>query len=215
MNPPPSVLTFTATPQTLAAPGSSLLAWTTQNTNTVTISGVAGSFGPNASTNVNVAATTTYTLTATGPGGFANAQVSVTVQAAPPPGNLSFSPLTPCRIVDTRIATADGLHAPILAPSPAVRTFPIPAGLCGIPSDARALSVNYTIVSAPAAGDLKAWAATDAGPPVATVLSFGAGKIRGNNGILRLSSDGARAFDILLAATRSAHFVLDVNGFFR
>ena len=198
VNPPPSVLTFTATPQTLAAPGSSLLAWTTQNATTVTISGVAGSLGPNSSTNVNVPATTTYTLTATGPGGVANAQVTVTVQAAPPPGNLSFYPLTPCRIVDTRIATADGLHAPILAPSPAVRTFAIPAGLCAIPADARALSVNYTIVSAPAAGDLKAWAATEAAQPVATVLS-----------------DGTRSFDLLLAATQAAHFVLDVNGVFR
>ena len=87
--------------------------------------------------------------------------------------------------------------------------------LDAIPADARALSVNYTIVSAPAAGDLKAWAATEAAQPVATVLSFGAGKIRCNNGVLRLSSDGTRSFDLLLAATQAAHFVLDVNGVFR
>ncbi|MFN7990335.1 MAG: glycoside hydrolase family 44 protein [Thermoanaerobaculia bacterium] len=214
VTPPPTVLTFTATPQALPAAGSSTLAWTTQDTDAVTVSGVAGSFAPNASTDVSVAATTTYTMTATGPGGTANAQVTVTVQPAPP-GGVSFYTLTPCRIVDTRVGTADGLHAPILAPSPAVRTLAIPAGLCGIPADAGALSVNYTVVSPASAGDLKAWAATEAAQPVATVLSFGAGRTRANNGILRLSSDGTRSFDLLLAANQSAHFVLDVNGYFR
>jgi hypothetical protein len=213
-SPPPTVLTFTATPQTLPAAGSSTLAWTTQNADTVTISGVAGSFGPNASTNVSVGATTTYQLTAAGPGGSANVQVTVTVQPAPP-GGISFYTLTPCRIVDTRVATADGLHAPPLAPSPAVRTFSVPTNLCGVPSDARALSVNYTVVTPAASGDLKAWAATEAAQPLATVLSFRAGRTRANNGILRLSSDGTRSFDVLLVATQSADLVLDVNGFFR
>jgi hypothetical protein len=141
------------------------------------------------------------------------ATVTVLPEGTTPPMRL-FA-LAPCRLVDTRMAIPDGLHEPILQPSPATRTFAIPAGLCGIPADALALSVNYSVVGNPAAGDLKAWAADEPSTPGSTVLSFPATRTRANNGFLKLSLDGSRAFTVELLSTQPAHFVLDVNGVFR
>src|SRR6185436_14347283 len=55
-----------------------------------------------------------------------------------PPAPLDFFTLPPCRLVDTRI------DLPALQPG-AQRTFVL-TGACGVPSTARALSVNLTAV---------------------------------------------------------------------
>ncbi|MGH9442853.1 MAG: PQQ-binding-like beta-propeller repeat protein [Thermoanaerobaculia bacterium] len=85
---PPSVTSFTCSPAVLLSAGGSTLTWTTSNATSVTISGVAGTFGANASTGVNVSSTTTYILTATGSGGSASAPAAVNVL---PPGGASLT----------------------------------------------------------------------------------------------------------------------------
>lgn len=77
--PTPTLTSFTATPTTITAGQSSTLTWTTMNTTSVTISGVAGTQAASGSASVTPASTTTYTLTATGPGGMATATATVTV----------------------------------------------------------------------------------------------------------------------------------------
>lgn len=74
----PVINSFTASPSTVSPGGSSTLSWNCSNTTSVTISGVAGTFGAVGSTSVFPSATTTYTLTATG-SATATASVTVTV----------------------------------------------------------------------------------------------------------------------------------------
>ena len=76
----PEVVSFTATPATIISGQSSTLSWTTRNTTSVSITGVANSQPPNGSVSVSPTATTGYTLTATGPGGSATATATVTVK---------------------------------------------------------------------------------------------------------------------------------------
>jgi hypothetical protein len=60
------------------------------------------------------------------------------------PGALSFYPVAPCRVVDTR--EPDGpFGGPILAAGMA-RSFPISAGGCNIPNAAAAYAMNVTVV---------------------------------------------------------------------
>jgi hypothetical protein len=80
----PTITSFKATPSTITSGQSSTLSWTTTNTTSVAISGVAGTQSVNGSVSVFPTASTNYTLTATGSGGTATAITTVTVNAAPP-----------------------------------------------------------------------------------------------------------------------------------
>ena len=71
------------------------------------------------------------------------ANQSVSFVAAGNSGSLTFVPITPCRIVDTRRANG-ALGGPLLAGA-ATRQFSLP-GTCGIPSSAAAYSLNVTAV---------------------------------------------------------------------
>ncbi len=82
--PTPTINSFTATPAQITAGKSSTLSWSVTNAQTVTISGVNGSFGPTGSVAVSPTVTTTYTLTATNAVGPSTAMVTVVVGAATP-----------------------------------------------------------------------------------------------------------------------------------
>jgi len=78
-----SVTSFTATPASITAGGSSKLEWNTTNAVRVFIVGV-GAVTPNGSVDVSPAQTTTYTLNATGADGkFASRKATVTVGTVP------------------------------------------------------------------------------------------------------------------------------------
>ena len=85
--------TFSASPSSIAPGGSSTLTWNVPNASSVTISGVAGTFGASGSVAVSPSATTTYTLTAAGPGTCAaiQLQATVTVAACPTVAGSSFT----------------------------------------------------------------------------------------------------------------------------
>lgn len=133
---------------------------------------------------------------------------------APAPAATRWFPLTPCRVIDTRLA--DGaLGGPILAANQ-TRTFDVTTtpATCGIPSDAKTLTVNYTVTSAQQPGELRGFAG---GAPWTgtSVLSFRAGQTRANNGHLFLAADGSGTFQVTNASSGTVHFVLDVNGYYR
>jgi hypothetical protein len=90
----------------------------------------------------------------------------------------------------------------------------IPASpVCGIPSTAKVLSVNYTIEGAQQPGELRAfpgngtWTGT-------SVISFKAGRTRANNGHLLLATDGTGTFQVTNASAGTVQFILDVNGYY-
>ncbi|HEX5855475.1 MAG TPA: hypothetical protein VFZ57_07625, partial [Thermoanaerobaculia bacterium] len=105
----------------------------------------------------------------------------------PPPASAAttFHGVTPCRLIDTRNASG-----PLGGPSLGVagqRTF-VATNTCGIPAGAVAISSNVTVVNPAAQGDLIAFPGIAA--PLASTISFRAGKTRANNSMVYLASDG-------------------------
>jgi hypothetical protein len=133
---------------------------------------------------------------------------------APAPTVAKWFPLDPCRVIDTRLA--DGaLGGPALSANQ-TRTFDVTttSPTCGIPSNAKTLTVNYTITAAAQGGELRTFPA-DALWTGTSVLSFRAGATRANNGHLVLAGDASGTFKVTNASDGTVHFILDVNGYYR
>jgi PKD repeat protein len=154
----------------------------------------------------------TVTLTATNAGGSSQATQSVTVTAPPVSSTPTrFYTLTACRAIDTRNPNG-AAGGPALVANGA-RVFPV-AGACGIPSDAKTVSVNVTVVGPSAQGLLRIYPGNIA-PPLTSAISFRAGRTRANNGMVVLATDGSGTIGVKNDAAGTVHFVLDVNGYFR
>ena len=149
--------------------------------------------------NISVLATGTTDLVLDAVGYFTDPGLSA--------DELAFYPLTPCRIADTR-NPAGGLGGPILAPS-TVRSLPVLNSGCGIPSTARAYSLNATVVPSGPLGYLTLWPSGRAQPFVST-LNAPTGAVVANAAIVPAGDGGA----ISAFATSSTHLVLDINGYF-
>jgi len=126
-------------------------------------------------------------------------------------GALQFYTLSPCRLIDTR-AAAGPLGGPALA-SNSDRLFSL-AGVCGVPVDARALSVNLTITGGTAAGDLRVYAG-DQALPSTSVINYTAGQTRANNAVTALSQDSLGSLAVRCDSAGTVGFILDVNGYFK
>lgn len=127
--------------------------------------------------------------------------------SADDPGGLAFYPVTPCRVADTRLP--DGpLGGPIMR-ADQTRTFPVPASACGIPSSAKAYSLNYTVVPASPLGYLTTWAAGIPQPPVST-LNAPNGLISANAAIVPAGDAGA----VSVYTSGTTQVVIDINGYF-
>src|SRR6202142_4072942 len=88
-------------------------------------------------------------------------------------GELTFHPLTPCRVVDTRGAQG-AFGGPELA-AQTVRSFVLPAGGCSVPSTAAAYSLNVTVVPDGVLPYLTAWPTGATQPLVSALNSFDGG----------------------------------------
>jgi Zn-dependent metalloprotease len=121
-------------------------------------------------------------------------------------GEADFYTLEPCRLFDTRAGTA--------MTSGAIRVFDV-AGLCGIPSTAKAVSINLTTVSPTSLGYISLFPGGVAGT-LASSINFPAGTTRANNAIVTLSPDGAGKIQGLavMVGVGTVHLVVDVNGYF-
>jgi len=158
-------------------------------------------------------ATTVYALNAAGDDFWAYDPATTTVHHFAPDAAASmFTPLTPCRAVDTRNPVGP-LGGPALGVT--ARSFTL-AGACGIPPDAKSVALNVTAVSPTHDGDLRIHAA-DTPAPIATALSFRAGNTRANNAIAAISTDGSGALAVQadMAVGGTVDVILDVVGFFR
>jgi len=123
---------------------------------------------------------------------------------------LTFYTVSPCRVLDTR-DPAGPLGGPALAP-PDPRTFVIVGGQCGVPSTAKAVSVNVTVTQPSDPGDLRLYPAGSL-PPLASTINYGVGQTRANNAVIKLGTGGA--IDVLCdQGAGTVNFILDVNGYF-
>lgn len=120
---------------------------------------------------------------------------------------LAFFPVTPCRLVDTRLA-AGPLAGPSLVAS-ATRTFPILSAPCNLPATAKAYSMNFTSVPNGPLNFLTTWPAGQTQPLVST-LNAGTGTVTANSAIVPAGTNG----DISVFVTNNSDLVIDVNGYF-
>lgn len=123
---------------------------------------------------------------------------------------LDFFSVTPCRVLDTRLAA----QGPALA-SGASRLVAVPGGSCGIPPVARAVAANITAVASTGVGNLRLYPG-DGTVPSTSALNFGAGQTRANNGVFALAGNGNGTLAIFAAVAGggTVHAVLDVTGYF-
>jgi hypothetical protein len=132
---------------------------------------------------------------------------SLTATFTAGPFNLDFYTVDPCRILDTR----DGAGA---ITSGATLVFPA-AGLCGIPGDARAVSLNITAIAPTGPGNLTLFPSDVPAPPTSSI-NFVTGITRSNNAILLLSAGtGSLVARSLVGGDGEVHLVVDVSGYFR
>jgi hypothetical protein len=117
----------------------------------------------------------------------------------------AYNTVAPCRVIDTR--TTD---APALAGG-SDRTFTI-AGKCGVPSGAKAVSINVTVTSPNSNGDLRLYQTT---LPLVSTINFAAGQTRANNAVTGLNGAGQFIVRTAMPAGKSAHLIVDVNGYFQ
>jgi hypothetical protein len=124
------------------------------------------------------------------------------------PAALAFYPVTPCRVADTRNATAP-FGGPSLT-AQGTRSFPILASPCGLPANAQAYSLNFAAVpKGPSLGFLTAWPDGQTRPLVAS-LNDPTGTVLSNAVIVPAGIGGA----VDVYATDNTDLVIDVNGYF-
>ncbi|MEO8504709.1 MAG: IPT/TIG domain-containing protein [Acidobacteriota bacterium] len=122
-----------------------------------------------------------------------------------------FYTVSPCRLIDTR-ASNGPQGGPVLAAN-ATRVFTM-AGACGIPSGAKALSMNVTSTNATAGGFLSLYPGNAFALGTST-LSYAAGKDRANNAVVELATNAAGTIGVQNSSAGTVNLVIDVNGYFQ
>ncbi len=121
---------------------------------------------------------------------------------------LQFVPILPCRVVDTRNSNGQFGGPPITGGS--FRSFPIPQGLCFVPSTAAAYSLNVTLVPIHhPVGYLTIWPTGQTQPTVSTMNSLD-GRIKANAAIVPAGTNAA----VSVYVTDTTNVVLDIDGYF-
>jgi hypothetical protein len=132
------------------------------------------------------------------------------VQAA---GPFQYHPLTPCRIADTR-----GAQAPVMAPQQD-RSFQVQGfGACGVPSGAKAVSLNITVTQPTAPGYLTLYPSNVTRPTNVSSINFVPGDTVANGAIVPIGPAGlppSADLRVFAGTTGSVHVILDVSGYFQ
>jgi hypothetical protein len=129
---------------------------------------------------------------------------TVTLTAASP---TDFYTINPCRAYDSRSGAA------LVSGSSTV--INVVASACGIPTNARVVVGNLTVVSPSGQGFVSVYPGNYPQPATAT-STFVGGVVLANSVILPLATDGSGTLSIalLVGNNGSSHVVLDVTGYF-
>jgi hypothetical protein len=119
-----------------------------------------------------------------------------------------FTPSTPFRLIDTRERTRPELQAGTSgSPVQAGQTITVPiAGVRGVPTTAKAVSLNLTVTGALRSGFVTAWPCGDR--PTTSTANYEPGEAVSNGAQLPLSASGA----LCVYSMQDAHVIIDVNG---
>lgn len=122
----------------------------------------------------------------------------------------SFYTVTQCRLLDTRQSSPLASGSKLTFAVAGISAFN-----CGIPANAKALSINVTVVSPTGSGFISVFPGNYP-VPVASTINFSAGQTRTNNAILPISSDtsGTLSAQPLVTGNGNVQLVVDVNGYF-
>lgn len=126
--------------------------------------------------------------------------------------NLTYFPLTPCRVIDTRIQyrSPAGPFGPPTMNAKETRSFRVPATpYCQIPAGAAAYSVSITVVPMQPLQFLTAWPTGLPQPNVSSMNSVAA-RTLANNVILPASTDGS----VSVYVFDPSDVLVDINGYF-
>jgi hypothetical protein len=130
-------------------------------------------------------------------------------------GPFSFYPVTPCRIIDTR--NPNGPTGGPKLNANAQRDFPI-LGLCGVPSTAKAASLNLTVTEPTDFGHLRVWPAGDP-LPLASVINWVTTDFAVANGAIIPLGVGVNNISVFCGmppgSTGQVHLIIDVTGYFQ
>ncbi len=134
----------------------------------------------------------------------------VTTSAAHAQTALSYFALTPCRVVDTRNPTGvDG--GPALGDH-GQRDFAM-RGNCGIPTTAKAITLNVTITQATTVSFLTLWPSGQTRPVVSTINFTASDPALANGATVGLSTN---AQDLsVYNSNGTVHVILDVTGYYQ
>jgi hypothetical protein len=114
-------------------------------------------------------------------------------------------------VVDTRNTTGT-FGGPIMAGG-STRSFPIPAGACGIPSTAQAYSLNVTAIPQATLSYLTIWPAGQSQPNVST-LNSSTGAVVANAAIVPAGGGTAGTGAVSVYVTDATQVILDIDGYF-
>lgn len=128
----------------------------------------------------------------------------VAIPALAQSGPYQYFPLSPCRAVDTRSGAPFG--------SDTTRNFQI-RGVCGVPTTAKAVSLNITVTAATAASYLSVWPSGTT-RPVVSMINFEASDPALANGIIVGVSTAAQDLSVY-NSFGNVHVIIDVTGYFQ
>jgi hypothetical protein len=121
---------------------------------------------------------------------------------------LQFVPVTPCRVVDTRLP--DGPFGGPALQGGTPRSFAIPQSACTIPATAAAYSLNVTVVPHGTLAYLTIWPTGQTQPQISTMNSLD-GRIKANAATV---SAGSPNEAVSVYATNTTDLVLDIDGYY-
>jgi glucose/arabinose dehydrogenase len=123
---------------------------------------------------------------------------------------LHFIPVTPCRVMDTRGGSGfSGAFGPPSISGNTVRAVPIPSSTCGIPSTAKAYSINVTVVPHGFLGYLTL-SPTGIPQPVVSTLNAYDAQVTANAAIVPAGTSGS----INAFASNDTDLIVDIDGYF-
>lgn len=122
-------------------------------------------------------------------------------------GATDFYTMSPCRLVDTR--NSNPLSSGVS------RTFAA-AGSCGIPTTAKAIAANVTVVNQTGSGNVRVYPGALALPTTSTI-NFQATGTRANNAVISLAPDGTGTIQgyAFVVGGGTAHVLVDVSGYYQ
>jgi hypothetical protein len=125
-------------------------------------------------------------------------------------GPFQYYPLSPCRLVDTR-GPASTNGGPAFSTN-TTRSFTV-RGLCGVPTSAKAVSLNVTITQASQPSWLAVWPSGQTRPNV-SMINFEPSDPALANGIIVGLSTNAQDLSVY-NNFGSVHVIVDVTGYFQ